>query len=259
MKQTFLGGALVAALAFTTTSTQSQPTPKMKTTTPIPPGIAAPDQVEMGIPPLCPPLPPVQRLENSRFAILRPVALVLLGLGLVSCSATRSRMDAPVTAETVDLSRYIGRWYEIARLPMRFQKANEAAIAEYGSNADGTISVHNIAIRPDGSQRDIRGYAKVLNPPENTKLTVRFKTWFGPLIPVPKDGNYWILHVDEHYEAAIVGTPNRKYLWLLARTPTIPEPRYEALVAKAVQLGFDNSRLLRVPQPQGITPQEAQR
>jgi apolipoprotein D and lipocalin family protein len=181
------------------------------------------------------------------FAMLRPVALILLGLGLVSCSTTSRRVDAPVTAASVDLSRYTGRWHEIARLPMPFQKADEMAIAEYGTNADGTISVHNIAIRPDGSQHDIRGYAKVLNPPENTKLTVRFKTWFGPLIPVPKEGNYWILHVDEHYQEAIVGTPNRKYLWLLARTPAISEPRYAALVAKAEQLGFDTSRLLRDP------------
>jgi apolipoprotein D and lipocalin family protein len=192
------------------------------------------------------------------FAMLRPAALVLLGLGLTSCSSSRSGVTAPGTARAVDLSRYSGRWFEIARLPMRFQKANEAAIAEYGSNADGTISVHNIAIRPDGSQRDIRGSAKVLNPPENTKLAVRFKTWFGPLIPVPKEGNYWIFHVDEHYLEAIVGTPNRKYLWLLARTPTIPEASYAALVAKGSQLGFDTSRLLRDPLRQGSALQGAQ-
>ena len=189
------------------------------------------------------------------FNMLRPAALVLLGIGQVSCSTTRGRVDAPVTAQAVDLNRYTGRWYEIARLPMRFQKANEAAIAEYGTNADGTISVHNIAIRPDGSQRDIRGYAKVLNPPENTRLAVRFKTWFGPLIPVPKEGNYWILHVDEHYQEAIVGTPTRKYLWLLARTPAISEARYAALVARADQLGFDTSRLLKDPHRQGNTLQ----
>ncbi len=185
--------------------------------------------------------------------MLRPVPALLLGLGLVSCSTTSRRAD-PVTAESVDLRRYTGRWHELARLPMPFQKANEAAIAEYGANADGTISVHNIAIRPDGSQRDIRGYAKVLNPPVNTKLTVRFHTWFGFLIPVPKEGNYWILHVDDHYQEAIVGTPNRKYLWLLARTPTISEARYAALVTKADQLGFDTSRLLRDPHRQETTP-----
>jgi apolipoprotein D and lipocalin family protein len=108
-----------------------------------------------------------------------------------------TRVNPPATAERVDLARYTGRWFEIARLPTFFQKANEAAIADYGSNPDGTISVHNIAIRPDGSRRDIRGYAKILNPPANTKLAVRFCTWFGWFIPVPKEGNYWILHVDK--------------------------------------------------------------
>jgi apolipoprotein D and lipocalin family protein len=95
----------------------------------------------------------------------------------------------------------------------------------------------------------------VLNPPENTKLAVRFKTWFGPLIPVPKEGNYWILHVDEHYQEAIVGTPNRKYLWLLARTPKISEAHYAALVAMADQLGFDTSRLLKDSHRNEITLQ----
>ena len=76
-------------------------------------------------------------------------------------------------------------------------------------------------------------------------LAVRFRTWFGPLIPVPKAGNYWVLHVDDLYQEAIVGTPNRKYLWLLARTATIPGPRYAALVAKAEGLGYDVSRLIR--------------
>jgi apolipoprotein D and lipocalin family protein len=184
---------------------------------------------------------------RPRLAILRRAMLVLVGLSLASCSSPKSRGHAPATAGVVDLSRYTGRWFEIARLPMRFQKADEAAIAEYGTNANGTISVHNIAIRPDGSQRDIRGYAKVLNPPENTKFAVRFKTWFGPLIPVPKEGNYWILHVDEDYQEALVGTPNRKYLWLLARSPALSEARYAALVAKADQLGFDLSRLLKTP------------
>jgi apolipoprotein D and lipocalin family protein len=176
---------------------------------------------------------------------LSRAAILLLGLGLTSCCTTKDPLAPPATAETVDLNRYAGRWFEIARLPMPFQKAGEAAMAEYGSNPDGTISVHNIAIRPDGSQHGIRGYAKVLNPPANTKLAVRFSTWFGPLIPVPKAGNYWVLHVDDRYQEAIVGTPNRKYLWLLARTATIPGQRYAALVAKAEALGFDVSRLLR--------------
>jgi apolipoprotein D and lipocalin family protein len=192
------------------------------------------------------------RLTSScgkrRFVVLRDAAFGLLGLALASCESASGRAEAPASAASVDLGRYAGRWYEIARLPTRFQKANQAAVAEYGANADGTLSVRNVAIRPDGSRREIRGSARVLNPPANTKLAVRFDTWFGPLIPVPKEGNYWILYLDEAYREALVGTPNRRYLWLLARDPTLPEPRYAALVARADELGFDTSRLVKVPQ-----------
>ncbi|MGB6222021.1 lipocalin family protein [Haloferula sp.] len=177
----------------------------------------------------------------------RPV-IILLAIGITSSCATKNTENPPATAKLVDLSRYTGRWHEIARLPMPFQKDDEAAIAEYGANPDGTLSVHNIAIRPDGSQHDIRGKATVLNPPKNTKLAVRFSTWFGPLIPVPKEGNYWVLHVDDSYQEAIVGTPDRKYLWILSRTPTIPELRYTSLVDKAEASGFDVSRLIRPAQ-----------
>ncbi len=177
--------------------------------------------------------------------MLRHTTLFLFVLSLVAC--TSAKHGAPPTAEKVDIQRYAGRWYEIARLPMPFQKTDEAAMAEYGLNADGTVSVQNTATRPDGMQHGIRGYARVLNPPANTKLAVRFNTWFGPLIPVPKEGNYWILHVDDRYQEAIVGTPNRKYLWLLARSPRIPDARYNALLAKAKLLGFDVSRIVIDP------------
>ena len=197
-------------------------------------------------------------LKPAVLGLLRRVAVGLIGLGLASCSATKSHGDVPVTTKVVDLSRYAGRWFEIARLPLFFQKTNESAIAEYGSNPDGTVSVHNIAVRPDGTQHDIRGYAKVLNPPENTRLAVRFHTWFGPLIPVPQAGNYWILHVDELYQEAIVGTPDRKHLWLIARTATISDERYAALVARAKQLGFDVARLIKDPQPSTSNPQQTQ-
>lgn len=165
-------------------------------------------------------------------------------IGLVcGCSPTSGPVPPP-TAGKVELKRYAGRWHEIARLPAPFQKDDEAAVAEYGMNADGTLSVRNIAVRADGSQHDIKGSATVLNPPNNTKLAVRFSTWFGPLIPAPAEGNYWILHVDDTYQEAIVGTPDRRFLWLLARTPRISAQRKAALVAKAETLGFDVMRLV---------------
>jgi apolipoprotein D and lipocalin family protein len=184
------------------------------------------------------------RVRVCSAAPLRLAAAFIIGLALASCSAPHEHANPPRPAGKVDLSRYTGRWHEIARLPAPFQKDNEQAIADYGMNADGTVSVHNIAVRPDGTQSGIKGYAKVLNPPENSKLAVRFNTWFGPLIPVPEEGNYWILHVDGNYQEAIVGTPDRRFLWLLARTPKISPQRKAALVAKAETLGFDVARLV---------------
>ena len=155
--------------------------------------------------------------------------------------------SSPSTANRIDIQRYLGRWYEVARLPMPFQKSNEVAIAEYGVNPDKTLSVHNTAIRPNGTSHDIHGYATVLNPPENTKLAVRFSTWFGPFIPVSKEGNYWILYIDEHYQRAIVGTPDYKFLWILSRTRKIPEAELLDLETTARKLGFDTSGLILDP------------
>ena len=179
---------------------------------------------------------------SARFGIVFSAAACLF---LVGCAFPVQ--NPPATAADVEVRRYLGRWYEIARLPMPFQKTGEAAMAEYGLNEKGTLSVHNVAIRPDGSEHGIRGYATVLNPPQNTKLAVRFNTWFGPLIPIPKDGNYWILYRDEEYRTSIVGTPDRKYLWILARSPKISEAELSDLKARAKKLGFDLSRLIRDP------------
>lgn len=180
---------------------------------------------------------------SARIGIALSVAAVCIVLG--GCASPAR--NPPPTAGKVDVTRYLGRWYEIARLPMPFQKEGEAAMADYGLNQNGTLSVHNVAVRPDGSEHGIRGFASVLNPPENTKLAVRFTTWFALLIPIPKEGNYWILYRDEEYRTAIVGTPDRKYLWILARSPKIAEEELQDLEARAVKLGFDLSGLIRDP------------
>jgi len=183
--------------------------------------------------------------QKSLFMVVAAIVTANISLFYSSCSS--SQQQRPATDESVVISRYAGRWYEIARLPMPFQKADEAAFAEYSSLPNGRLSVHNIAIRADGSLHDIHGYAEVLNPPENTKLSVHFRTWFAPFIPVPKEGNYWILYLDDNYQEAIVGTPNRKYLWILARTPKIPAYKLEDLLQRAGKLGFDESKMIFDP------------
>ena len=178
-------------------------------------------------------------------------ALPLFCLLLASCASPIPKPGPPATAASVDVARYAGRWHEVARFPMTFQRADETATADYALLADGRISVHNIATRPDGRTREIRGRATVLNPGENTRLAVRFTNWFGIFIPVRRDGNYWILHVNEGYRHALVGTPDRKCLWMLSRTPTIRPADYLALREKAWQLGFDVTRLIRTTRQGG--------
>jgi apolipoprotein D and lipocalin family protein len=167
----------------------------------------------------------------------------LLVIGMACSSGSKGSSLA--TAGRVDLARYAGKWNEIARLPMAFQKAGDAATATYEARADGKVGVHNVATRPDGTTAEIRGTATVLNPGVNTKLAVRFDTWFGPLIPVSKEGNYWILYVSPKYDQALVGTPDRKFLWILARTATVPTGVEADLVARAKALGFETEKLIR--------------
>jgi apolipoprotein D and lipocalin family protein len=175
--------------------------------------------------------------------------LLLLGLALL-LSACRSTEEAlpPATAERVEISRYLGRWHEIVRLPMPFQKEQEAAIAEYGLRSNGEVSVRNIAVREDGATREVRGQARVLNPGSNSKLLVRFNEWFSVFVPQPKRGNYWILHVDAEYRTALVGTPDRRYLWVLARDRSLPESELQRLLKLARDQGYDTKKLIRSAQ-----------
>lgn len=167
----------------------------------------------------------------------------LLVIGVACSSGPKGSSLA--TARRVDLEQYAGKWHEIARMPMPFQQEGDAATATYTARADGKVGVHNVATRPDGTTAEIRGTATVLNPGVNTKLAVRFDTWFGPLIPVSEEGNYWILYVSPGYEQALVGTPDRKFLWILARTATVPAGVEAKLVAKAKALGFETEKLIR--------------
>ncbi len=155
--------------------------------------------------------------------------------------------DAGQTLPTdgpVDLQRYAGLWYELARLPTRFQDARSVSTAEYTLRPDGAVTVRNTAYLGDRTDARITGTATVADGAANDRLRVRFGGLLK-LIPVPKDGNYWIIDVADDYSTALVGTPDRKLLWLLSRDEdawgTAP---IDALVDRAAELGFDTDRLL---------------
>jgi apolipoprotein D and lipocalin family protein len=148
----------------------------------------------------------------------------------------------------VDLARYAGRWFEIARLPNSFQKdcAGETT-ADYALLPDRQIRVVNSCVRPDGRINRAEGRARLAQADGPTsKLKVRFAPGFLSFLPMVW-GDYWILDLTDEYSAVLVGEPSRKYLWILARTPELDEVTYQRMVNTALSQGFDVTRLIRPP------------
>ncbi len=154
----------------------------------------------------------------------------------------RAKGDPPVV-EKVELDRYLGQWYELARLPAKFQKDCYASKANYKLREDGRIDVTNTCRQGsiDGPVKEAKGVAWVVDKKTNAKLKVRF-VW-------PFSGDYWILKLGENYEYSLVGTRNRKYLWLLSRTPTMEQALFEEIISYARSIGFDTDPLIVAQHP----------
>jgi apolipoprotein D and lipocalin family protein len=166
---------------------------------------------------------------------------LLLG-ALLALSAGCAK-PPPTVAGPVDLDRYAGEWLELARLPAFFQRDCVRARASYRVIEDG-VRVVNQCETASGGVRRIEGVATPVPGSANSRLVVRFASFWARLAPTPREGNYWILHLDPEYASVVVGTGDRRYLWILAREP-LPEARYMALVEIARRSGFDVSRLVR--------------
>ena len=152
-------------------------------------------------------------------------------------------MNPPLdVVEQVDIERYLGRWYEIARYPHWFETDCVGVTAEYSLREDGLIRVLNTCIEStlDGPERIIEGSARVVDPTTNAKLKVSF---FGPF-----EGDYWIIDLAEDYSYAVVGAPNRRFLWILSRTPTMDEELFQDILDSLPARGFDLDPLTLVPQ-----------
>ncbi|MEK9142209.1 MAG: lipocalin family protein [Nitrospirota bacterium] len=145
----------------------------------------------------------------------------------------------------MDLARYAGTWYEIARLPMWFQRHCFDSKAIYTIRPDGTIGVHNECGTDTGGLDQVDGIATVVDTRTNAKLAVTFNNFFARLVGPSRDGNYWILDLDPDYQTALVGTPDRRYLRMLSRNPHLDEVTYQRLVGNAQQLRFPVSDFLK--------------
>lgn len=146
------------------------------------------------------------------------------------------------TVAALDLERYLGKWYEIARFPNRFEKGCEGVTAEYSLRDDGKVRVLNTCREgsPTGEARVADGQARVVGP---GKLTVTFVPW----LPFAR-GDYWVLYLDPGYTVAAVGEPKGKTGWILARNKTIPPAKRKAALAALARNGYDTSKLYWVQQ-----------
>lgn len=139
----------------------------------------------------------------------------------------------------VELEKYLGKWYEIARLPAKFQEGCDETTATYTLLKDGNISVLNQCTK-NGKMKQAKGKAKIVDKNSNAKLKV---TFFWPFY-----GDYWIIKLGNEYNYSVVGTPDRKYLWILSRTPQMNDKLYSQLIEYAKSKGFDVNKVIKTLQ-----------
>ncbi len=142
--------------------------------------------------------------------------------------------DEPLqTVDYVDVEQYLGLWYEIARFPNRFERDCEGVTAEYSMRDDGKIAVENTCHEgsPDGPVDVANGRARIVDEDTNAKLKVSF---FGPFW-----GDYWIIGLADDYSHALVGEPSGRYLWVLARTPTLAPDVLEGVLDDLRDMGYN--------------------
>lgn len=153
---------------------------------------------------------------------------------------------APVSS--LDVPRYMGTWFEVAKFPNRFQKmCVRNTQAAYSLQADGTVRVVNRCTLIDGSANDAAGQARQIGAATSPKLEVRFAPAWLSFLPWVW-GNYWVIDLDSNYQWVAVSEPNRDFLWILSRTPQMEAATYQALLARLAANGFDIAKLEASPQ-----------
>jgi apolipoprotein D and lipocalin family protein len=176
----------------------------------------------------------------SRAIYILPIVSILLTI--TGCVNMPKQTYSPLpVVPYVDLNRYKGTWYEIARYPNSFQEGCVGSKATYTLRDDGKISVLNECYDRafDGRIKSAKGKAWVVDKVTNAKLRVSF-FW-------PFSGDYWIVDLGKNYEYAVIGHPKRKYLWILSRSREMKEEVYEAILSRLRDKQYDTSRLLKTP------------
>jgi apolipoprotein D and lipocalin family protein len=179
----------------------------------------------------------------------------MIMLALLVASLALPQNAPPKTVPSVDLQRYAGQWFEIARFPNRFQRDCKGdVVVFYAVRPDGRLNVDNRCRKADGSTDRASGVARLATDDgSNSKLEVRFAPAWLSLLPMVW-GDYWIIGLDAGYQLAVVGSPDREYLWVLSRNPAPPQAEVTRMIEIAREQGFDVTRLERTSQS-GEVPQ----
>ncbi len=162
---------------------------------------------------------------------------IMLLLIIVASANLMAQQNPPTTVKYVDLKKYAGLWYEIAKIPNSFQdQCVKGTTAKYILRDDGEIAVLNSCIDEDGKIDEADGVARIVDNKTNAKLEVSFVSFFGWR---PFWGDYWIIGLDENYKWAIVGTPNRKYGWVLSRTSQLSKETMDGIFQILKDQGYN--------------------
>ena len=167
-------------------------------------------------------------------------SLLLFPVSMLPVAATAQKQPLK-TVSQVNLQRYSGAWYEIARMPNHWEsQCMNDVVVHYELKPDGEISVSNDCIKKNVLVTKSNGNAKVVDKNTDAKLKVVF-FW-------PFSADYWIIGLDPEYQWAIVGQPDRKYLWVISRTPTLTSATMDKIRNKIVASGYNVNQLLTTPQ-----------
>jgi len=181
---------------------------------------------------------------------VKHVTAAFLGALLTACSSTGGLPPLRGITQPVDLERFMGPWYVIASipidiplLPMFSEKGAHNGVETYRLAADGTIETTYVFRRGgfDGPERTFRPRARVANAPVNSEWKMKF-AWYLP------ESDYLILSLDADYQRTVIGVPDRSYVWIMSRTPVMPEAEYAKVVAELRAAGYATEKLAPVPQ-----------
>lgn len=174
------------------------------------------------------------------------ICLVILSCPIFCFANEHSEIKELTTVKQVDLGKYVGVWYEIAKIPNPFQKkCAKNTTAQYLIRKDGRIDVINRCVKSNGQTIQARGVARIIDKESNAKLKVSFVKFLGIRLFW---GNYWIIGLDQNYQYAVIGEPSRKYGWILSRSPQLSDTDWEIFQEILVNQGYNPERFIKTDQ-----------